>query len=92
MANPFPCKFDSQCQNCGNYLDAGEEMYAHDQMFICADCANEADAVCECGNYKKPEFKTCFTCKDIAKDFSANPDDWNPWDEPKTKKDDSLPF
>jgi hypothetical protein len=62
--NPFPSKFDSECQECEEMIEEGESMFSDNGQFICIACAEEKDAVCECGNYKKPEFPTCFECKD----------------------------
>ena len=92
MANPFRTKFDSQCMNCEDMLDQGDLMYAMSQLFICPACAVEAGVVCNCGNFKKAEYKKCYTCsQDRPVDIIKEEDEWNPWAEPK-KKDDSLPF
>ena len=64
MANPFQVKFDSECQECGSIVDQGENMFADDGMFICEPCAEELGVICSCGNYKKPEYDTCYNCKD----------------------------
>ena len=98
MANPFPSKFDGSCKNCGSQIYAGDDVYSHAGMFICDVCAAEADAICECGNYKKPEYKKCFGCKDIDRIAPVEQKDaWDPWAEPKMpkteqEKKDELPF
>lgn len=64
MANPFPNRFDSECQECGNTVMEGEFMYAHDGQFICEDCLPDENACPDgCGNYKKEGFETCWECK-----------------------------
>lgn len=63
MANPFETRFRSRCADCGDDVDAGDDMYAHDEEFICSDCANALDVVCHCGNYKKEEYETCYDCR-----------------------------
>ena len=64
MPNPFETQFDSECQDCGDMIDEGQPMFADKGEFICYECAEERDVICECGNYKKSEFATCFNCKD----------------------------
>jgi len=63
MSNPFEAKFESECQNCGDTVDEGEEMFAVEGEFWCRDCAKRTNNICKCGNYKKDEFDSCFTCK-----------------------------
>jgi hypothetical protein len=97
MANPFPTKFDSQCQQCESMLDRGDLMYAHDDLFICPDCAEEAGVVCDCGNFKKEDYKKCYDCSQIKAPVQEEKDAWDPWETPlqsksAKKKDDSLPF
>lgn len=63
MANPFEAKFDSECENCGETVIEGDEMYATDDGFLCPDCASEEGYVCsDCGNFKKPEYELCYEC------------------------------
>ncbi len=64
--NPFPNRFDSECANCGGDIYEEENVFADDGEFICEDCAAERNVICECGNYKKAGFPTCFDCKDEA--------------------------
>lgn len=63
MANPFPARFDSRCDSCGNDIDEGDQCYAIEGQFVCSDCANESDNVCGCGNFKHETYPTCFDCK-----------------------------
>lgn len=67
MANPFKTKFKSQCQGCGDYIGRGDLMYAVEGAFMCEKCAREVDAVCECGNFKKEKFNSCFECNQTTK-------------------------
>lgn len=99
MPNPFPSKFNSECQNCQNHVDRGDSMYAHDGMFICQYCAEEGDLICpECKAYKKEQFKTCFSCKQSQpmNMTEEEVDDWMNGDiveqVRKKKKDNELPF
>jgi hypothetical protein len=63
MSNPFNTQFNSKCQSCGEEVPEGELMYAIDDQFVCEDCASEGDNICECGNFKKEEYDTCYNCK-----------------------------
>ena len=71
--NPFPNNFDSECSNCGNDIYEGDDVFADEGEFICADCADERDVICECGNYKKAGFPTCYDCRDQSKDDDDDP-------------------
>lgn len=63
MSNPFPARFDSDCQSCGDTVEEGELMFAVDGQFICEECAEEGGNICpNCGNFKKEEFDLCYTC------------------------------
>ena len=62
MANPFPARFDSNCQSCGEKLFEGDNTFAVNGQFICTICAEAGDYVCDCGNFKKEGFKKCYTC------------------------------
>lgn len=65
MSNPFITRFDSRCGSCGDIVYEGDEMFAVDGEFICRDCADINDNICECGQFKREEFETCFDCKDL---------------------------
>jgi hypothetical protein len=65
MANPFEASFESECAECQRTIYEGEDTFAHEDSFYCEECADDMGIVCpECGRYKKPEFDTCFHCKD----------------------------
>ena len=82
MANPFPTNFDSTCQDCGDTVAEGDNMFAHGGQFICDGCATSADLVCSCGQYKKEEYKKCYTCHEENEDEENEPDE-NGWQEVK---------
>lgn len=63
MTNPFNAEFDSNCQSCDELIEIGEAVYADEGEFICTACAVESGIVCECGEYKKPEYNTCWDCR-----------------------------
>jgi len=63
MSNPFEAHFDKDCDDCGRPIDEGDETFARDGDFICRQCAEDGDNVCECGQFKKAEYETCFDCK-----------------------------
>lgn len=82
MANPFAAKFKSQCQNCGAIVEKGIAMYAANKLFICEACAEEGGFVCKCGNFKKAEYDSCFTCSQAKRDAKPAEDavpEWDPW-------------
>lgn len=63
MANPFPNRFDSQCDKCGETIFQDDSVYAFEDEFYCEYCAEEMEIVCpECGGFKKPTFEFCFDC------------------------------
>lgn len=64
MANPFQAKFDSQCQgeDCGTTVYKGEDMFVDDGEFICENCAQFREIICDCGKKKKADFKMCYEC------------------------------
>lgn len=76
MSNPFPAKFDSKCQSCGEKIFEDENTYAVDGQFVCAKCAEENGNVCECGNFKKEEYDQCFECYEEEKDDAEQGDSY----------------
>jgi len=74
MANPFPAKFDSACNSCGDSIDEGSDTYAVNNLFVCKTCAEAEGAICICGNVKKPTFDKCYDCFKEDKEDS----EWNP--------------
>lgn len=61
--NPFEAKFSSMCTDCEMTVEEGDMMFSDSGDFICQDCADERDIICECGNYKKPDFEQCYECR-----------------------------
>ena len=62
MSNPFPARFNSKCNSCGDPIYEGEDTFAVDGNFVCKGCAEANDNVCECGSFKKNSFEKCFYC------------------------------
>ncbi len=64
MPNPFLARFDSDCADCGGTMfENDDEVFACEGEYVCRDCAEKRGNVCECGQYKKSEFETCFECR-----------------------------
>lgn len=90
MANPFPTRFNSECNSCGNHVEAGELMFAVDGMFVCKYCATENGNVCpKCGAFKKENFESCFKCSNTVAKPAWNKPDFV--DEDEVDPDD-IPF
>lgn len=68
MANPFNVKFDSTCVSCDETVPEGDEMFAHEGQFICGECAESEDVICDCGSYKKSGLDECFSCMNKKSD------------------------
>ncbi len=62
MPNPMEAFANSFCDICGDSIPEGEEIYFHNNEKYCRDCADNENIVCDCGNYKKPEFDVCYSC------------------------------
>lgn len=69
MSNPFETKFDSECQDCGAEVLQGDDMYVVDGNFLCISCAEINGNVCDCGNYKKDDYDTCYECFETTSPF-----------------------
>lgn len=63
MSNPFLPQFNSNCNSCGDTVTPDDNMFACEGQFLCEDCANAGDYVCDCGDFKKSEYKTCYNCR-----------------------------
>lgn len=63
MANPVPAYHGTVCDGCKEKLDEGEDLFFVDGERLCYSCAEDGDNVCECGSFKKSEFKTCYDCQ-----------------------------
>ena len=62
MSNPVQAFKNTVCDSCDEEVPEGGDLFLHDHGKLCSDCANEEEIVCECGRYKKPEFKVCYEC------------------------------
>lgn len=62
MPNPFLALKNTKCDNCDEYIDEGDDVYIHDGEKFCGDCAQSAGWICDCGNFKKPDFNKCYEC------------------------------
>ncbi len=63
MPNPTESLYNSKCDVCDDFISKGEYIYFHENNKFCEECAENNNIVCDCGNYKKPIYKTCYTCK-----------------------------
>lgn len=53
-----------ECDDCGDYIQEGDPVYFLGPERVCERCAEEAEIVCpSCGGSKKPEFDTCYECR-----------------------------
>ena len=62
MSNPVLAFKGTKCDDCGETLEEGDDLYLTDDGRLCQDCANSANYVCDCGNFKKAEFNQCYEC------------------------------
>ncbi len=63
MPNPTEALYNSKCDVCGDFINKGDNIYFHEDNKFCEGCADANDIVCNCGNYKKSQYKTCWYCK-----------------------------
>jgi len=63
MSNPFEVRATRHCATCEEPVEQGDLMFAHEDNFICENCAREMDLICDCGNYKKEQYEMCYTCR-----------------------------
>ena len=62
MSNPVPAFKGTECDNCGEQFEEGDDVFFTDDGKMCIKCAEENDYVCECGCFKKFEYKYCYEC------------------------------
>lgn len=65
MPNPAPAYREIKCPLCDKVITKGEDVFFEDGDKFCRDCAENNDNVCNCGQYKRENYKTCFDCKDF---------------------------
>ena len=63
MSNPAPAYRGTHCDGCGHEVEEGEDIFFEDGQKYCESCARDGDNICDCGQYKKEEYKTCYDCK-----------------------------
>lgn len=63
MANPVSAFRGVKCDACGERLEEGDDLYMTDDGRMCETCAGDDGYVCDCGNFKKQEYETCWECK-----------------------------
>ena len=62
MSNPADAFKGTRCNGCDEMIGEGNPVYFNDGERLCDACAEDADCVCSCGNYKKPEYDDCYEC------------------------------
>lgn len=62
--NPCPAFPNTICEGCGEEIEEGDDVFFHEDEKLCEQCAEQLDIVCDCGQYKKPEYETCYECKE----------------------------
>ena len=56
MANPITLQWPLKCEGCEKDIQKDEPTYFTDKGKLCIKCASDNGYVCDCGNYKKPDF------------------------------------
>jgi len=62
MSNPFSAFKNTKCDGCEEYIDEGDDVWLYDGEKLCESCADSEGWICECGSFKKPNFKQCYEC------------------------------
>ena len=62
MSNPSDAFRGTRCESCGKEIGEGNSVYFDDGTKLCEACAADNGNVCDCGQYKKAEFKSCYEC------------------------------
>lgn len=62
MPNPITVQWPTKCEDCEEEIPKGEELFFTDEGKLCVNCANNNGYVCDCGNFKKPDFNQCYDC------------------------------
>lgn len=65
MPNPFERKFDGECNRCEQMMVEGDLTYAHDDEYICWECADDMEIVCACDAKKSPDYDECYDCHNV---------------------------
>lgn len=64
MSNPFPAFKNTFCYCCDEEIEEGDDVWIFDGTKLCTKCADDEGWICECGSFKKPEYATCYLCRD----------------------------
>lgn len=62
MTNPSEAFEGTICDECENKIPVKNDVFFHEGTKLCIDCAERCDLVCDCGQYKREEFKYCYDC------------------------------
>lgn len=62
MKNPCSAFANTICDECGERMVEGDDLYFVDGHRFCEACASANDNICDCGNFKRAEFDTCYKC------------------------------
>lgn len=62
MGNPYPAFKNTYCTDCGEEVEEDDDIYIYLNEKYCTSCAKRQRIVCECGNFKKPQYNTCYDC------------------------------
>lgn len=62
MSNPVEAFRNTICDGCGETLEKGDDLYLTDEGKFCRNCADNEGYICECGGFKKKEYKICYEC------------------------------
>jgi hypothetical protein len=62
------CKWQTEFARCWTTIEVDDELFFAEGLLgekekICWLCAQMDGLLCECGNQKKQEYPTCYTCK-----------------------------
>ena len=62
------CKWKTACARCSTTIEEGDDIFFVKNDFderekICYLCAHIEGLLCDCGNQKKQENATCYSCK-----------------------------
>lgn len=63
MSNPCSAFRGVKCDDCGDEIPEGDDVYFHEAQRLCKGCGEKQGIVCDCGAYKRPEYEQCYGCK-----------------------------
>lgn len=62
MSNPVTAFPNTICDQCEYLITESDYVFLLDGLKYCVDCASENGNICDCGQFKKEEFKQCYDC------------------------------